>query len=135
MKTFDDLHKYLADHKIDSYDVSKASHHFYNWCKRHRKPKLDPEGKHAGASQIWFKEYRRSLDGIVARPERRNLWHWFLDQYDFTDECKTTESAHTMTVVITTEILEGAPDWVSGILLPIVEANEGSLSLLLKVDR
>lgn len=136
MKTYRDLHAHLAEHKIDSFDVSKRCHHYYNWCKKHRKPKLDPDGKEAGSSQIWFKEYNRALDGVVVCPPHRNLWHWFLDQYDFDDQCTTTNSRHYLDVVVTEAILdESAPDWVSGILLPLVEANEGSLKLLLEVDR
>lgn len=135
IKTYEDLHAYLAANKIESYDVSRASPHYYNWCKRHNKPKLDPDGKEAGSSQIWFKEYNRALDGVVVRPPRRNLWHWFLDQYDFDDQSITTPSRHYMDVVVTEAILDEAPDWVSGILLPLVEANEGSLKLLLEVSR
>jgi hypothetical protein len=66
--------------KKDEFRDLKHSHgHFDTWCDQQGYGKKDPEGKHRGSSQIWFKEYNESPTGKVKCPPYVDLWHLALE--------------------------------------------------------
>lgn len=66
-------------HGYDFRDMASSHGHFYKWCDARGLGQTDPDGKHRGASQIWFAEYKAAPDGEVTCPPYHDVWHWLLD--------------------------------------------------------
>ncbi len=62
------------------YDYLKRDLHYYEWCEK-KGYKVDPEGKYAGASQIWFKEYQQDPNGMALQPESLDFMKYCFDHY------------------------------------------------------
>ncbi len=59
--------------------VPNVDNHFYDWCKKHKLPKKDPDGLDMGSSTIYFEQYKKAEDGKKSLPPYMDFWHYLTD--------------------------------------------------------
>ena len=129
---FTDLTEELNAQGISAYDVSGRAGSFDSWCDSKGYGQTDPHGKHRGASQIWFAEYQSDPDGYCKEAPRRNLWHWFLNQFENENgdnwvEPKNQDYHDRYIDTVVTQDLIDQTAWVSALLTPFAATRERGL--------
>lgn len=143
MYTYEDLEDELrANGVAQPRDVADSSSHFGKWADRkgYTNDTKDPEGKHRGSSQIWYAEYRADPQGEAACPPYLDLWHWFLERFDYDrrshkdDWTLWTEKPGQRFMDVTVTKANLNLQWVAEIMRPVIDAHGGSLDIRLTVD-
>jgi hypothetical protein len=58
-------------------DYARTHPQFGEWCDKKGYGQIDPEGKHRGSSQVWFKQFNED-ESEIKRPYQ-DFWHWMLE--------------------------------------------------------
>lgn len=81
VKEFTELEEFYRSKGINLRDVTRSENHFENWIKKKKLPTRDKEGRLATSSTIYFQEYARDPDGMMACPPYVDIWQWLLRKF------------------------------------------------------